>query len=351
MLEHCTYLNTASSGLLPESVFDFRQGHDLDFLIGGSIFREKTDDYLTGARETLGDFFNCKPAHIALLPNFSMGFNLLLEGIPEKSKILLLKGDYPDINLAVESRDFEICYAEIDENLEANIEKAVAEYEPEYFAFSIVQWISGIKIDLEFLKRLKQKHPNLVLIADGTQFCGTEVFDFENSAVDVLGASAYKWLNAGYGNAFFLFDESVEKRFSPKAMGFGSTFGKYKENAVNFIGKLEPGHLDTLNFGSLKVALELQTKIGQETIQKQIENLSKKAKIEFEKLGLLEEKVVKRNIHSSIFNLRGNERLFQKLQQNEIICVSRGNGIRVGFHYFNTEEELGYLVDVLNRET
>lgn len=347
-LEQFTYLNVPASGLLSESVLNFRQEHDLDFLIGGSVFREKTDYYMTVARETTAEFFHCKPENVALLPNFTFGFNILLEGIPTDSKILLLQNDYPDINLSVESRDFALCYAEIDENLEANIEKAVNEHRPDYFAFSIVQWINGIKIDLEFLQRLKQQYPNLVLIADATQYFGTENFDFENSAIDVVGTSCYKWLNAGYGNSFFLFRDNAAEHFSPKPRGFGSTLGKYKEQKDNFIGKLEPGHLDTLNFGSLKTALDLQTQTGTDLIAEQISLLAEKAKTAFENRELLEDAVVNRKIHSAIFNIKGDDALFLHLQQQGIICSQRGNGIRIGFHYFNTEKELDFLLKVLD---
>lgn len=346
-LNQYTYLNTAASGLLSEELLEFRQEHDLDFLIGGSVFREKTDLHLTQTRETIASHFNAKPERTALLPNFTFGLNFLLEGIPKGTKILLLENDYPDINLSVESRDFKISYAKIDENLEANIEKAVSENRPDYFIFSIVQWMNGVKIDLPFLHQLKEKFPQLVLVGDGTQYCGTEKFDFEKSALDVLGASAYKWLNAGYGNAFFFFKESAEKHFKPKARGFGSTMGRYKEEKENFIGKLEPGHIDTLNFGSLKVAIDLYNKIGNDFIEQQIRSLAESAKLEFEQLGLLEEMVMKRKNHSSIFNLKGDEKRFHKLQENNIICSQRGLGIRISFHYFNTEEDLAQLLKVL----
>ncbi len=349
VLERFVYLNTAASGLLSETLLNFRQSHDFDFLIGGSVFRMKESKIITETRESLARFFNAQPIRVALVPSFSIGFNFLLEGVPEKSKILLLKNDYPSINLAVENRGFELFYAEINEMLEENILQAVIEQQPDFFMFSMVQYINGIKIDLEFLKTLKQKFPKLILVADGTQYCGTEIFDFKNSGVDVLGASAYKWLNAGYGNAFFLFSEKAEDAFSPKAKGYGSNMGKYKVDEQNFIGKLEPGHLDTLNFGSLKTALELQTKIGQSQIQEQISLLSNKAKKEFEKLGLLEEIVVRRKNHSSIFNIKGNEKLLQYLRENEIICSPRGNGIRVSFHYFNTERELDFLLKILRK--
>ncbi|MEX0362300.1 MAG: aminotransferase, partial [Allomuricauda sp.] len=51
------------------------------------------------------------------------------------------------------------------------------------------------------------------------QFCGTQEFNFEESGIDVLGASAYKWLLAGYGNGFFLVKEEAKKRFNLNAVG------------------------------------------------------------------------------------------------------------------------------------
>lgn len=347
VLNQYTYLNTAASGLLPEVVMEFRQDHDLDFLISGSILKEKQGEVLTGVREAVGRFFHCAPNRVALTPNFSYGFNLLMEGVEKGKKVLLLKNDYPSVNWAVESRDFETCYAEIDENLEQNISEVIKKEQPDIFAFSLVQWINGIKIDLDFLKELKEKFPDLLLFGDGTQYCGTENFDFEDSALDVLGASTYKWMNAGYGNAFFLFKQHMEEKIFPRSLGFNSLQGKYKPHEGSLIGKFEPGHQDTLNFGSLKVAIELLEKTGIANIEKQVNTIASEAKKAFEKEGLLESSVVKRNLHSSIFNIRGNDALFQKLRSENIICSQRGEGIRVSFHYFNTPEDLEKLLKTI----
>ena len=100
VLKQYVYLNTAASGLLSEKVLEFRQDHDLDFLISGSILKEKQSELLTEVRETVGSFFNCAPNHVALIPNFSFGFNTLMEGIDKSKKVLLLDGDYPSINWA-----------------------------------------------------------------------------------------------------------------------------------------------------------------------------------------------------------------------------------------------------------
>lgn len=349
VLERYTYLNTAASGLLPEKVWEYRQDHDLDFLVQASILKERQGEILAGVREAVGQFFGCAPNRVALVPNFSYGFNTLLEGLELPKKALLLKNDYPSINWAVESRDYEVCYAEIDEHLEENILKAVREHRPDFFAFSIVQYINGIKLEIDFLKKLKKEFPDLVLVADGTQYCGTEQFNFDDSGLDVLLSSTYKWLNAGYGNGFILFNENIQPKILAKAMGFNSLQGKYKAYEGNFIGKFEPGHQDTLNYGSLKAALDLINKRGMDIIETRINELKYLAREKFLEMGLLEGMVAKRKQHSSIFNIKGDEKLFNFLRSQDIITSIRGEGIRVSFHYFNTEAELDILLKNLKK--
>jgi selenocysteine lyase/cysteine desulfurase len=346
-LRQYVYLNNASCGLLSEKVFEYRQDHDLDLLISGSVFRDQQGKILEKIRETVGKFFICAPNRVGLVHNFSSGFNTLLEGVDKSSKILLLKEDYPSINWAVNSRDFHVCYAQIDENLEQNIEKALEQNKPDLFCFSIVQYENGIKLTTSFLKEMKEKFPKTLFVADGTQFIGTEKFDFDNSKIDVVIASGYKWMNAGFGNAIMLFQEDVPKKIDPKSCGFNSLQGKYKAHEGNFLGKFEPGHQDTLNFGSLMAAIKLIDSVGIELIQDRIIMLANKAKQGFEALGLLEEIVVKRTQHSSIFNIGGDAKLLDFLRSKEIICSLKDPGVRVSFHYFNTEEELDLLIKTL----
>ncbi|MGO3261967.1 MAG: aminotransferase class V-fold PLP-dependent enzyme [Mesonia sp.] len=349
LIEQYTYLNTAAAGLLSEAVFDYQQDKNIDFLVQGSLSRDKEANILTEVREKIAYFFSAEASRVALVPNFSFGFNTLLEGFSAGTKFLLLENDYPSINLAVEARDFNITYAQIDENLEQNILQKVETEKPEVLALSLVQYLNGIKIDLHFIQELKKKFPQLLIIADGTQYLGTENFNFKDSGIDVLGASAYKWLNAGFGNGFFMFTQQAEHKISPKTEGSGSHMGKYKENGLHLLGNLEPGHLNFTTMGSIKIALELQENIGLQKLEQHIQMLYAEAKKEFANLGLLEESVLNRKQHSTIFNLKGDEKLFQQLRQKDIICSQRGDGIRVSFHYYNTLEDLEMLVGVLRK--
>src|SRR5690554_1285157 len=221
-LSQYTYLDTAANGLIPKPVMDWRRQHDSDFMLNASGFRQDAKEHLDAVKTTIARFFDASIDEIGLVPNFSLGLNMILEGLPQGQKILLLKDDYPSVSWPIETRDFNVCYAEINENLENNIEAAIEKHKPNVFVFSIVQWLSGTKINLEFVKKLKQLNPNLLLIADGTQYLGTESFNFNESEIDVVVTSGYKWLTSGFGNGFIMVKEEAQKHIFPRAIGFNS---------------------------------------------------------------------------------------------------------------------------------
>lgn len=346
-----TYLNTAANGLLPRSVADWRHQHDENFVARASLFRDNHKDHLTEIKHEIAQFLDADEKQVALVPNFSFGLNVLLEGIPKGKKILLVERDYPSINWPVEYRDFEIEYVHIDENFEANIDRAFKEFHPDFFMCSMVQYINGVKLDFDFLKELKSRFPDTILIGDGTQYFGTETYSFSTGPFDIVGASCYKWLLSGFGNGFMILGDGMEHRIAPKVIGFNSAdavFGKKED--INLIGRFEPGHQDTLNYGSLRVALQLLNSIGMASIESKLKTLSKLAFERFKELGWLEASVAKRDLHSNIFNIKGNETLYMKLKSKGIITSQRGHGLRVSFHFYNSEEDLARLIEAIQEE-
>ena len=349
VLNHCVYANTASAGLLSEDLMEWRQGHDLDFLIGGSEMKNKGFAHMPEIKKVVGKFFNCKAENVALVPNFTLGFNLLLEGLPKDKKVLLVNKDYPSVNWPFETRGFELDHVDADEHMEENIHAKVKKGDIDVLALSLVQWVDGVRIDFDFLKDLKKEFPDLMILADGTQYCGTEPFDFEASGIDILGASAYKWMLAGYGNGFFLVKDSVMGQFELRGIGNGSVNNDAsKRNSITFCKFLEPGHLDSLNFGSLEFAVKFLDEIGPENVQAQLQKLSKKAMAAFTELDLLEPSVTKRKQHSTIFNIKG-DKLFNKLTEENVVASPRGGGIRLSFHFYNTEEEIDVIATLIKR--
>ena len=345
ILSQNTYLNTASSGLLYDSLLDYRQEHDLNFLIGGSMFRDHQKQFLDSVRATVGDFFGNKTENTILINNFSSGFNTLLNGIEKNKKVLLLDKDYPSINFSVINKGFDICYAKVDTSLEENIDTAIMTHAPDIFAFSLVQYISGIAIDLDFIKKLKKQNPNLLIIGDATQFCGTKAFNFSTSGIDVLGCSGYKWLLGGYGNAFMLFKEDILDQLTPSTYKKAASDSLYNTSYTNLQARFECGHLDTFNLGSLQYSLHFLSKIGITKIEEQLNSLSIYAKSHFKELHVLENDVITRKKHSTIFNIKGDQKLYNTLREKNIVTSLRGNGIRISLHFYNTFKDIDKLLE------
>lgn len=348
VLSKYTYLNTASSGLLSNDLIQWRREEDTKLNEHASVYRDTHKTQIESVRSAIALFFSAYTNEVALVPNFSFGLNTLIEGLSRGQKVLLLKNDYPSINWAFEHRDFDVCYANINENLEQNIEIAIAEHKPDILAFSLVQYLNGIKIDLEFLNQLKAYHPEILIIADGTQYLGTEPFSFSESGIDILGCSAYKWMLSGYGNGFMIIREEAQDRIFPDTIGFNSADGMYgKQNDILFVKRLEPGHQDVLAYGSIEQSIQFFKKIGMDSVSEKNNQLINFAKAEFSEKGLLEDSVLKRKQHSTIFSIKGNDAFFQKLKKNNIICSQRGDGIRVSFHFYNTKDEVQRLLDLV----
>ncbi|WP_090606385.1 aminotransferase class V-fold PLP-dependent enzyme [Parapedobacter koreensis] len=349
VLQHCTYLNTPSSGILSQPILDWRRQHDEAFAVQGSQFRVTSEPLLQATKQAIAEFFNGSVDRTFLLPNFSYGFNTLLSCLPSSYRYLLLDEDYPSVNYGVERLGLSRNYVSIDEYLEDRVADGVNVHRPDVLALSLVQYVSGIKIDFGFLKDLKRQHPQLLIIADGTQYCGTEPFDFATSGIDVLLASGYKWMLAGYGNGFVMVKENIPELLIPVGKdapkpGLHHLLGK---SDLSFT--FEPGHQDTLAVGTLQQAINAFRTMDFSGESNQLSTLVTAAREAFMERKLLNGSVIKRlHTHGTFFNLNGDQRLFDKLTEARISCAMRGPGIRVGFHIYNTHADLARLLDVLD---
>jgi len=344
-----TYLNTPFTGVLSKSVSEQINLLEEDFRLRGSLFTDEYEhDLINDTKKLIRDIFNTTSEQVGLLNNFSTGLNLILNDLPKQSKVVLLSQDYPSVNLPVKSRDFDVYEVDINRDLFENLRKTFDSVTPDYFMFSITQFISGLQLQLPMLKQLKDDFPEVSFIADATQYCGTEAFDFENSPFDIFGTSGYKWMNAGLGNAFFLFKSHFLNTHQFHTVGSNSLDEK-PDGDLRPTGFLEPGHFDIIATARLKLALEFHYKtLGIEMVESRIKTISSLAKTQFLKMNLLDTEVVDESSHQNIFSLKGDESTISRLKDEGVLSAYRGGRIRVGFQYFNTEQDLNKLLKVLS---
>ncbi|WP_316818047.1 aminotransferase class V-fold PLP-dependent enzyme [Pedobacter nyackensis] len=348
VIDNYTYLNTANSGILSTMAQDWRSKHDTEFLLEGSNHRVQHASIFPELKQNLAKLFGSEVEQVFLVPNFSFGFNTLLDGLDKKHRFLLLDEDYPSVNYPVRSRGFEYSTVPISGNIEEHILTAIEDFKPSAFAFSLVQYISGLRLSPNFIKTIKQDYPDLLLIADGTQFCGTAPFNFESSGLDAILSSGYKWMLGGYGNGFALVSDQLRTQL----------FQERKKAALpteNFLqGKdylslcFEPGHLDTLNFGTLNQSLYHLQSIGLENIEQTTQSICARARTEFCSRGLLNAELLEREVQSTIISLPLAPPICEKLIEAKILFSNRGAGSRFSFHFYNTQEDLDRLLSALD---
>ena len=121
----------------------------------------------------------------------------------------------------------------------------------------------------------------------------------------------------------------------------------FKINERYFVDLFEPGHHDTLNFGSLLFSLKKISTYGIDKIEKKINSLSLYTLEKLKIKKLLTSKIIKRASHSNIFNIRGDEKLYQHLLENNIVCSQRGDGIRISINFYNTKNEIDYFLSII----
>ncbi|ETZ20906.1 aminotransferase class V-fold PLP-dependent enzyme [Pedobacter sp. V48] len=348
ILDTCAYLNTANAGILSRPLQQWRNKHDADYLISGSDLRANHGIIMGELRRNLSTLFKSKLDNTYLVPNFSIGFNTLLDGLEKSHRFLLLSEDYPSVNYPVISRGFDYADVPISPNPEDQILAAIKKYKPSVFAFSIVQYISGIRIDPQFIKDIKDSHPELIIIGDGTQFCGTATFDFNSSGMDAVISSGYKWMLGGYGNGFVMLSDHLKERIYQQRTSTPLPTAPFLKGKDFLSLCFEPGHLDTLNFGSLNQSVLYLQSIGLENIEKISQSVCEKARAAFYSRGLISDSLIGRKIQSTLMNLPLQPDTFQKLIANRIICSNRGTGTRISFHFYNTDKDLELLLQILD---
>jgi len=348
ILQEYTYLNTANSGILSTVITEWRARHDEAFMAGGSVFKMESIALIADLRNNIAKHFEAKPANTYLVQNFSIGFNTLLNGLDRNHRFLLLEEDYPSVSYPIRSMGFDHHCVAINENLEENIIEAIEKFKPTILAFSMVQYISGFRMDDDFIRKLKITYPDLLLLGDGTQLLGTTAFNFQKSGLDALIGSGYKWLLAGYGNGYVMLSDQMKDAVYAKNKLANLPTAPFLKGKDHLSMCFEPGHLDTLNFGTLNESLNYLSLMGFDEIEKTTQTLSHLARLALNERGLIPGWMLNRKYQSTIMSMPLDQKTVDKLAAAEILASPRGAGTRISFHFYNTEEDLNKLLQVLD---
>lgn len=344
------YLNTAATGTLPQEFTTAANKLYTDLSTNSSQYAEQwRDTELPIIRKSVASFIGTTEKNLAFLPNFSWGITGIVHSLRGDEKVLMYTADYPSLLDPFKINGFDITWVIDTDGFTIPIEelkqKLLAE-KIEVLAISHVQWMSGYKVDLAVLGNFCKKH-NIWFVVDATQSVGAIPIDVVAMNIDVLIASNYKWMNAGFGTAIMYVCDEFLDEYTPKVGGNNSYVIKDgKPVYIPGINSYEPGHPNMYGLAILAEAVKDKTN----RVVANIENYNRSlTQLLLDNIRTLKVQLVGEDStdnRASIIFLKDENGLWDKLKEHNIICSQRGN-IRISMHYYNTEADVMKLIEVL----
>lgn len=352
VFEDRIYLRTNGGGPLSDDYTAAFKKALSDASSRGRIWEEYLP-YLKESRGLLAKMFNSETNEIAFTHSVSLAVNHLAGMLPKNYKILTFKDEYPSNTIPFLEQGFDVQFLESSAIGEIPIEKItkVLQDDVQVLIVSHVEYRTGFKHDLRELGKICKEN-DVIFIVDATQSAGVVKIDFKETNADAILFSTHKWLNSGYSMACMIVSSAFLENHKPSLVGWKSVdflnendhrSYKLKEDASVF----ELGHPDFLSTAAFVAQLQLITFVGLSNIEERIKSLrayfEKKCKIS----GIKIISNFEENNKSGMTVLGVSREVHEKLVKRKIDCTYRDKKLMVAISYYNNEQDIDFLIDVI----
>ena len=355
VIEACAYLNHAGMAALPRLAADRMKAlADLVSVTGDRRWLERNAEVervrglaarLLGAHE---------PREVAFVENTSTGLSLVAEGFPWQpgDNVVSAELEYPSnvypwmclVDRGVDYRTVPEREGRIDEEeLLARIDGNTR-----MLVLSSVQYASGYRVDLRQLGAFCRER-GVLFVVDAIQSLGALAHDVEMELIDVVAASAHKWLLGAEGIGLLYVSDRVIERFRPVRSGWRSMRDMFdwlkldvdfQEGAKRF----ECGTMNMYGIAALGGSLEILLEAFVAGAEERILSLTERAAQGLAGLGFRvissrrigEASGIVTAIHPQI----DAKDLVRHLASQDIVVSARAGRLRISPHFYNSEDEI-----------
>jgi cysteine desulfurase / selenocysteine lyase len=220
---------------------------------------------------------------------------------------------------------------------------------------STANYVTGFRPPLAELAAWLRSR-GVLLYVDGTQSLGAFRFDVRDVQPDMFAVHAYKWLLSPNGAGFAYVSPELRRDLRPTVVGWRSDSGwrevdQLHHGAPRLSGdaqRYEGGMLNFPNLYAMQASVRMMLEIGPEAIERRVLELARACREVLTQAGA---QVAHDNtaILAARFDGRDASLLARRLRERGIHVSARQGYLRVSVHFYNNEEDIERLRDVLTR--
>jgi selenocysteine lyase/cysteine desulfurase len=222
---------------------------------------------------------------------------------------------------------------------------------------SHVQFWNGYRVDVKAIAA-ECRGRGIILAVDVMQSLGAIRVDVEDLGIDFLASGACKWLLGPTGIAFCYCRPDLLEQLFPVLVGAGSVRNRYDyfNYDLDFPPtgqRFEESWLSLPDLAAFAAAVELLQNVGQEVVEERVLALSERLEQGLAARGFEivapwpRTSTESSGIVSFRHPTRPAEEIMSHLSANEVIASQRADFVRLSPHYYNTEEEVDCVLEVL----
>lgn len=324
----------------------------------------KTEQQL---KQKLVQLINAKSTdEIAILKNTSEGLSLIAQGLRFNAgdNIVIPAEEFPSNKVvwqALETQGVDVRLIPVQDTDKS--EQALIDAMDEHtrlLSCSSVQYARGLRLDLNPIGQACKQNDTLFCV-DAIQSLGAIAFDAQACHVDFVVADGHKWMCAPEGTALFYCRKEVQEQLQLRQYGWHMLKDAFDfahqhseiqiaENAQRF----ESGSPNMMGIAALNASLALLLDIGIEKIQaKVIENADYLIDQLRSLPGITILTPTAQNRYAGIVTFQKNSvdnvKLYQHLQDNDVICAYRGDGIRFSPHFHTSTQDIDKALNIVSK--
>lgn len=366
-LDRLVYLNTASAGLVPESVVAPAHRFEFELAQAGTTGMDEDTEVgiLEDARNAAAALINADPAAIAIGTSFTEALCQVAWWLRPGAgqNVVSSEVDFPSVTYPwhriAEDTGCEVrLVGVLDDPDGFDVDRVAAHVDRSTAAICIshVQYLTGHRLDLAALAELAHGHGALLII-DATQSAGQVPIDVTASGVDVLIAGSYKWLCSTFGAAICYIRPGLLESFRPPFVGWRSTVHPYSLDArwLPLAGSARRMEYSTMSYASaiaLGRALHYLSGLRVDDVAAHNRALAARMADGLTRRGarLLTPSDPRRRAGTvtARFPGRDGESIAAELTRRDVIVSPRVGSTRFSMHFYNSSDDVDRALRTLD---